>query len=74
MRGCENRFEDQSVAEIPSCDPSVILRRRDQPPSVLRAAKQRGKTRGAVEAGQAQPIDRAVAPTNATVSQFPMTA
>ena len=58
----ENRFEDQSVAQIPSCDLNVILRGRDQPSSMLRAPKKRAKTRAAVEAGQAQPVDRAVTP------------
>ncbi len=62
IRGRENRFEDQRVADVSSCDPDVILRGRDQPPSVVRLAKQRAKARGAVETGQAQPVDRAVAP------------
>ena len=52
----------ERVVEVSPRDLNIVVRRRDQPSSVLRPAEERGKTRGAVETGQAQPIDRAVAP------------
>jgi hypothetical protein len=62
MRSGKNRFEDQSVVEVAASRLNVVLPRRDQPPSVLRAAKKRAKACRAIETGQAQPIDRTVAP------------
>jgi hypothetical protein len=61
MRSGKNRFDDQSVVEVATSRLNVIFRRRDQPPSVLGAAKKRAKARRAIETGQAQPIDRTVA-------------
>ena len=62
MRRREHSFENERVVQVAPGDLNVIVfRRRNQPSSVLRAAEQRGKTGAAVEAGQAQPIDRAVA-------------
>ena len=62
VRGGEDRLQDQSVAQVSPRGLDLALRRRDQPASVLGAAKERGKARAAVETGQAQPVDRAVAP------------
>jgi hypothetical protein len=55
----ESRLQDQSVASISSrCLRSFFG--RDQPTTILRIAKQRGKARIGIKSRQAQPIDRAV--------------
>ncbi len=64
----EGRLEDERAGPVAPLDPqaaaarAVGRRRRDLPASVRAIAEQRGEARTRVEAGQAQPVDRAVAP------------
>ena len=55
------RLENQGVAAIAARDAGAFIGRFDQPPAVLRAAEQRRKARGRVEAGPAEPVDRSCA-------------
>ena len=61
MFSAKHRFENERVAQVSARDADVTLLRRYQPSPVLGFAKQRAEARAAVEAGQAQPVDRAVA-------------
>jgi hypothetical protein len=54
-------FKNQRIAAITSCRASSACNRCDQPSAVSRFAKQSSETGRAVEPGQAEPINRAVA-------------
>ena len=62
MFSAKHRFENERVAHVSARDPDVTRLGRDEPSSVLGFAKQRAEASAAIEAGQAQPVNRAVAP------------
>ncbi len=69
----ERRLEDERVGPVPAADPRAVVRRREQPASVLRSAEQRGEARARVEPGEAEPVDRARrGETSAAVCRSPI--
>src|SRR5690606_11444305 len=60
--GLEGGLENRRLAAIAATRPPDRLPWRDQPAAVLRRTEQRGEAGARIEAGQAEPVDGAVAP------------
>ena len=54
-------FENERAGAITATYGAQALRRGNEPAAIIGGPEQRGKARGRIEAGPAQPIDRAVA-------------
>src|SRR5258706_7468925 len=52
-------FQDQGIGTVAAGGPGLLVDRRDQPPTMVGRPQQRGEAGAAVEARQAQPVDRA---------------
>src|SRR5215468_6829856 len=61
IRGLENRVQHHRVVAVGAADPWLRIGGTDTPSSMLERTEQSGKTRVAVEARQAQPVDGPVA-------------
>jgi hypothetical protein len=59
--GLELGFEDQGAGTVASLDAEQRILGCKKPPAVIGVSQQRGKASSRIEAGPAQPIDRAVA-------------
>ena len=62
VRGLELGLEDQRPRAIAPAHGPHGARRRDEPPAVLGRAEERREAGGRIEAGNAEPVDRAVPP------------
>ena len=60
--GLELGLEDQAARPVAAGPETPLPARREQPAPVLLVAQERRQAGGRIEAGQAEPVDRAVAP------------